>query len=39
MEVADLRSAGKVISVLEGGYAVQSLAPSVAAHVTALMES
>ena len=39
MDVADLRSAGKVISVLEGGYAVQSLAPSVAAHVTALMES
>jgi acetoin utilization deacetylase AcuC-like enzyme len=39
MEVADLRSAGKVISVLEGGYAVQSLAPSAAAHVTALMES
>ena len=24
-KVADLRSAGKVISVLEGGYAVQSL--------------
>ncbi|MFY9957181.1 histone deacetylase family protein [Bradyrhizobium sp.] len=39
MEIADLRSAGKVISVLEGGYALQSLARSVAAHVTALMES
>ena len=39
MEIADLRSAGKVISVLEGGYALQSLASSVAAHVTALMES
>ena len=39
MEIADLRSAGKVISVLEGGYALQSLATSVAAHVTALMES
>jgi acetoin utilization deacetylase AcuC-like enzyme len=39
VEIADLRSAGKVISVLEGGYALQSLAHSVAAHVTALMES
>ena len=39
MEIADQRSAGKVISVLEGGYALQSLAHSVAAHVTALMES
>jgi acetoin utilization deacetylase AcuC-like enzyme len=39
MEVADLRSAGKVISVLEGGYALESLAQSVAAHVTALMQS
>src|SRR6478672_6266095 len=39
MEIADRRSAGKVISVLEGGYALQSLASSVAAHVTALMES
>ena len=27
MEIADLRSAGKVISVLEGGYALQSLVP------------
>ena len=39
MEVADLKSAGKVISVLEGGYALKSLAQSVAAHVTALMQS
>ena len=39
MEIADLRSAGKVISVLEGGYALKSLARSVAAHVTALMQS
>jgi acetoin utilization deacetylase AcuC-like enzyme len=39
MDIADLRSAGRVISVLEGGYALQSLASSVAAHVTALMES
>ena len=39
MEIADLTSAGKVISVLEGGYALKSLARSVAAHVTALMQS
>jgi acetoin utilization deacetylase AcuC-like enzyme len=39
MEIADLRSARKVISVLEGGYALQSLASSVAVHVTTLMES
>jgi len=39
MEIADLTSASKVISVLEGGYALKSLAQSVAAHVTALMQS
>src|SRR6516164_184359 len=39
MEVADLRSAGKVISVLEGGYALESLARSVAAHVETLMQA
>jgi acetoin utilization deacetylase AcuC-like enzyme len=39
MEIGDLSSAGKIVSVLEGGYALQSLASSVAAHVTALMES
>jgi len=39
MEISDLRSAPRVISVLEGGYALQSLASSVAAHVAALMES
>jgi acetoin utilization deacetylase AcuC-like enzyme len=39
MEVADLRSAGRIVSVLEGGYALQSLASSAAAHVTALMDS
>jgi hypothetical protein len=39
METADLTSAGKVISVLEGGYALKSLARSVAAHITALMQS
>jgi acetoin utilization deacetylase AcuC-like enzyme len=39
METAELTSAGKVISVLEGGYALESLARSVAAHITALMQS
>jgi acetoin utilization deacetylase AcuC-like enzyme len=39
MEIADVRSAGRVISVLEGGYALESLARSVATHVTALMQS
>ena len=39
MRVADARSAGKVISVLEGGYALESLARSVAVHVSALMQS
>jgi acetoin utilization deacetylase AcuC-like enzyme len=39
MEVADARSAGRLISVLEGGYALESLARSVATHVTALMQS
>jgi acetoin utilization deacetylase AcuC-like enzyme len=39
MEIADVRSAGRVISVLEGGYALKSLAQSVAAHVAALMQS
>jgi acetoin utilization deacetylase AcuC-like enzyme len=39
MEIADQTSAGKVISMLEGGYALESLAQSVAAHVTAPMQS
>jgi acetoin utilization deacetylase AcuC-like enzyme len=38
MDIADLKSASRIVSVLEGGYALQSLASSVAAHVTALME-
>lgn len=37
MELADKRSGGRVVSVLEGGYDLQGLAGSVAAHVTALM--
>jgi acetoin utilization deacetylase AcuC-like enzyme len=39
LEIADQTSAGRVISVLEGGYALKALAPSVAAHVTVLMQS
>ena len=37
MDLADRRSGGRVVSVLEGGYDLQGLADSVAAHVTALM--
>ena len=38
MEIAERRCAGRIVSVLEGGYHLDSLARSVAAHVTALME-
>ncbi|MET0276763.1 MAG: histone deacetylase family protein [Pseudorhodoplanes sp.] len=37
MELADRKAGGRLISVLEGGYDLQGLAGSVAAHVTALM--
>jgi acetoin utilization deacetylase AcuC-like enzyme len=37
MEIADASSKGRVISLLEGGYDLQGLSRSVAAHVTALM--
>jgi acetoin utilization deacetylase AcuC-like enzyme len=37
LEVADASAKGRVVSVLEGGYDLQGLAQSVAAHVTALM--
>lgn len=37
MEVADSACNGRVVSVLEGGYDLQGLSRSVAAHVTALM--
>ncbi len=37
MEVADASAEGRVVSVLEGGYDLQGLAQSAAAHVTALM--
>jgi len=38
MEIARRKSGERVVSVLEGGYDLQGLARSVAAHVTALME-
>jgi acetoin utilization deacetylase AcuC-like enzyme len=37
MEIADASAAGRVVSVLEGGYDLEGLAQSAAAHVTALM--
>ena len=37
MDVADAKAGGRVVSLLEGGYDLQGLKESVAAHVTALM--
>jgi acetoin utilization deacetylase AcuC-like enzyme len=37
MEVADRTAGGRVVSVLEGGYDLEGLSRSAAAHVTALM--
>ena len=37
MEIADKTARGRVVSVLEGGYDLEGLSRSVAAHVTALM--
>src|ERR1700761_361844 len=37
MDLADQSAGGRVVSVLEGGYDLQGLKESVAAHVTALM--
>src|SRR5581483_2087243 len=37
MEIADASAQGRVVSVLEGGYDLEGLAQSAAAHVTALM--
>lgn len=37
MEIADRHAGGRVVSVLEGGYDLQGLSESVAAHVKALM--
>jgi acetoin utilization deacetylase AcuC-like enzyme len=39
MEVADASAGGRVVSVLEGGYDLQGLSNSVAAHVAALMQA
>ena len=38
MEIAKKHCSGRVVSVLEGGYDLDSLARSAAAHVLALME-
>ena len=37
MDIADNSAQGRIVSLLEGGYDLQGLARSVAAHVTALM--
>jgi len=37
MEIADASARGRIVSVLEGGYDLQGLSRSAAAHVTALM--
>ncbi|HZQ13758.1 MAG TPA: histone deacetylase family protein [Pseudolabrys sp.] len=37
MEIADASAKGRIVSLLEGGYDLQALSRSVAAHVTALM--
>jgi acetoin utilization deacetylase AcuC-like enzyme len=37
LEIADQHGGGRLVSVLEGGYDLQGLSDSVAAHVTALM--
>jgi acetoin utilization deacetylase AcuC-like enzyme len=37
MDIADASADGRIVSVLEGGYDLQGLKESVAAHVTALM--
>jgi acetoin utilization deacetylase AcuC-like enzyme len=37
MEIADHSAQGRIVSVLEGGYDLEGLAQSAAAHVTALM--
>jgi acetoin utilization deacetylase AcuC-like enzyme len=39
MDIADASAGGRIVSVLEGGYDLQGLKESVAAHVTALMGS
>jgi acetoin utilization deacetylase AcuC-like enzyme len=39
MEIADASAQGRVVSLLEGGYDLQGLADSTAAHVAALMRA
>jgi acetoin utilization deacetylase AcuC-like enzyme len=39
MDIADRRCDSRVVSVLEGGYDLEGLARSVAAHVMTLMKS
>ena len=39
MEIADASAAGRLVSVLEGGYDLEGLANSAAAHVAALMQN
>jgi len=39
MEIADASAGGRVVSVLEGGYDLQGLGNSAAAHVAALMQN
>jgi acetoin utilization deacetylase AcuC-like enzyme len=38
MDIADKSAGGRVVSVLEGGYDLEGLAQSAAAHVGALMQ-
>jgi acetoin utilization deacetylase AcuC-like enzyme len=38
MDIADRFSGGRVVSLLEGGYDLQALGNSVAAHVSELMQ-
>ena len=37
MDIADKRCGGRIVSVLEGGYDLEALARSAAAHVMVLM--
>lgn len=39
MEIADRHAAGRIVSLLEGGYDLQGLGDSVAAHVETLMQA
>lgn len=38
IEIADKHAAGRVISLLEGGYNLQTLGPCISAHLTSLMQ-